>query len=229
MTGNRGGNRSKKVLTSAKPSSVTSNEKVCDDRYSIRNAGPSVKKAADKLVGKAISQAPPTTLSLAIASTTNRPEILSNVLSVNRGPRSEASVSGITSAADQYNSYRFDETSAMKTYKKMMTIHLKDEMFRKLKFITNDAELEFSRSPTSLCGYVCTKMRVPDFQWGDYWDLVRHTTKKMIEQHRSNATSAIRKGFRGKPSAVGIHFCFVLNKILTSTVYMKKCYHPQNP
>jgi hypothetical protein len=34
-------------------------------------------------------------------------------------------VSGITSAAEQFNSYRFDESSALKTYKKMMTLHLK--------------------------------------------------------------------------------------------------------
>jgi hypothetical protein len=74
MTGNRGASRSKKVLTSAKPKSITSNEKVGDDRYNIKNAGPCVQKAADKLVGKAISQAPLRTLSLAIASTTNRPE-----------------------------------------------------------------------------------------------------------------------------------------------------------
>jgi hypothetical protein len=46
------------------------------------------------------------------------------------------------------------------------------------------------------------KMRVPNYQWGAYWDLVKHTTKKMIEQQRTNATSAIKKGFRGKKNIV---------------------------
>ena len=115
-----------------------------------------------------------------------------------RAPSISTSASDITSATSQFNSYRFDEASALKTYKKMMSLHLKDEMFRKLKFITSDAMLQYSTQETTLCGYVCTKMRVPDFQWAEYWDLVRQTTKKMIEQQRTNATSAIKKGFRGK-------------------------------
>ena len=71
-------------------------------------------------------------------------------------------------------------------------------MFRKLKFITSGEMLEFSRTQTSLCSFVCTKMRVADYQRGEYWDMVKHTAKKMIEQQRTNATLAIKKGFRGK-------------------------------
>jgi hypothetical protein len=81
-----------------------------------------------------------------------------------------SAVEGITNTAaadQQYNSYHVGETSTLKTYKKMMTIHLKDKMFRKLKCITSNAMLEFLRSPTTLYGYVCTQMRVPDYQWGD--------------------------------------------------------------
>ena len=77
-------------------------------------------------------------------------------------------MSDITCAADQFNSYRFDDLTAMKTYKKMMTLHLKDEMFGKMKLITNESELEFLRTHATLCGYVCTKMRVPDYQQGEY-------------------------------------------------------------
>jgi hypothetical protein len=128
----------------------------------------------------------------------DRPLILSNISREIRVTGSEASVLGITSAADQYSLYHFDESSALKTYKKIMTLHLKDEIFRRLKFITSDTMLEFLRSHKNLCGYVCTKMRVPDYQWGEYWELVRQATKKMIEQQRSNATSAIKKGFKGK-------------------------------
>ena len=167
------------------------------DRYDIANAGPAVRDKAARLVGKAISIAPTRTLS-SVLHAPDRPDIVSNVHPAVRLIGSEASISGITSAADQYNSYRFDELTATKTYKKMMTLHLKERMFKSLKFISNDSQLEFGRSPVSICGYVCTQMRVPDFQWGDYWELVRQTTKKMIEHQRTNATSAVKKGFRGK-------------------------------
>jgi hypothetical protein len=166
-------------------------------RYDFVNAGPLVRKKGGNLAGKIVNVAARRSTSLE-GPAVDRPLILSNVAREIRLTGSEASVSGITSAAEQFNSYRFDESSALKTYKKMMTLHLKDEMFRRLKFITCDAMMEFSRSHQSLCGYVCTKMRVPDFQWGEYWELVRHTTKKMIEQQRTNATSAIKKGFKGK-------------------------------
>ena len=175
---------------------ATPSPKANDTRYDVSNGGPVIQERAAKLVGRAISTAPPRTMSSVIL-TGNRPAIESNVQTPNRLLGSETSVSGITSAADQYNSYRFDEISATKTYTKMMTLHLKDIMFRNLKFISNDSQLEFGRSPSSLCGYVCTQMRVPDFQWGDYWDLVRQPTKKMIEQQRTNATSAVKKGFKG--------------------------------
>ena len=167
-----------------------------DRRYDVQNAGPLVKDKAAKLVGRAISIAPVRAMSSALL-TSNRPDVESNVHQTVRLLGSEASISGITSAADQYNSYRFDEITATKTYKKMMTLHLKDRMFRSMKFISNDSQLEFGRSPVSICAYVCTQMRVPEFQWGDYWELVRPTTKKMIEQQRTNATSAVKKGFKG--------------------------------
>jgi hypothetical protein len=59
--------------------------------------------------------------------------------------------------------------------------------------------LEFLRHQKTICGYVCIKIWVPDYQLGEYWDLVRQqATKKMIEQQWTNATSARKKGFKGK-------------------------------
>jgi hypothetical protein len=185
----------KKVMSSRRKESSATLRR--DDRYNMSNAGPGVSEKAAKLVGRAISMAPVRTLS-AVMPTGTQPYIESNVARTGRLLGSEASISGITSAADQFNSYRFDEITATKTYKKMMTLHLKDKMFRNLKFISNDSQLEFARSPATICGYVCTQMRVPDYQWGDYWDLVRQPTKKMIEQQRTNATSAVKKGFKGE-------------------------------
>ena len=165
------------------------------DKYAFSTAGPAVSEAGAKIVGKSLNSA--TRHSAAPSTLSTRPVIATNVQTVNR-ITNENSLSDITSAADQFNSYRFDETSALRTYKKMMTLHLKDEMFRKLKFITGDDLLDFSRQPNSICSYVCTNMRVSNYQWSDYWNMVKKTTKKMIENQRTNATSAIKKGFKSK-------------------------------
>ncbi len=186
----------KKRLTSSQTKPMLSSTK--KDKYAFENAGPSVSERGQKLVGRSIDIATSRTTSMPMPLGEGRTEVTSNAIPTSTGTVSEASVSGMTSSAERYNLYRFDETAVLKTYKKMLTLHLKDKLFRKLKFITNDEELAFSRNPVSICGFVCTNMRVQNHQWGEYWKLVQHTTKKMIEQQRTNATSAIKKGFKGK-------------------------------
>ena len=189
-----GTTKGKRQMSSGK--SGSSQPRSDDSRYDVGNAGPGIREKAERLVGRAINITPARAMSSALL-TGGRPAVESNVNQPRRMLGSEASISGITSAADQYNSYRFDEITATNIYKKMMTLHLKDKMFRDIKFISSDSQLVFARSPISICGYVCTQMRVPDFQWGDYWDLMRQPTKKMIEHQRTNATTAVKKGFRG--------------------------------
>jgi hypothetical protein len=117
------------------------------DKYNLTNTGPAVQQKAAALVGKLINVA----ASALRKSQEERPSIASNARPTNKVTPSENSLSGITSAADQFNLYSFDELSALKTYKKIMMIHLKDDMFQKIKFITNDAMLEYSRNPETLC------------------------------------------------------------------------------
>jgi hypothetical protein len=63
----------------------------------------------------------------------------------------KTTICNIASVAEQSNSYIFDEATALRTYKKMMTLHLKEDMFWKLKFITNHASmLEFLMQENSL-------------------------------------------------------------------------------
>jgi hypothetical protein len=180
----------------------TTDSQSSSNKYDFSRAGPAVTGRAAGLVGRSINAVPSKTLS-STQQPGAKPVIATNVHNSGKTSNgSETSLSGITSAAGQYNSYRFDEANAIQQNKRMMTIHLKDQMFRKLKFITNDAMMVYSLSKTTLCGYVCTEMRVPEYQWAEYWDLMRQPTKKMIEQQRTNATSAIKKGFKGKnPSA----------------------------
>ncbi len=185
-----------------------------NNKYTLKNAGPEVTVSCSKLVAtNSLNMAASSTSEARLVST--RPTIETNVQSVHH-KSNDASVSDITSTAEQFNLYRFDETSATHSYKKMMNLHLKDEMFRGLKFITNDAELEFSSEENSLCGYVCTWMRVSNYQWGEYWTLVKTSTKKMIENQRTNATSAIKKGFRSKYTMN----CFDLSNDLILTMAM---------
>ena len=188
--------RPKKRLSSSQTTTASSGR--LKERYALDNAGPAIQEKGQKLLGKSISVVAARTTSMAMPVGEGRTAIASNAIPSSKGTISEASLSGMTSSADRYNLYRFDETAVLKTYKKMLTLHLKDKLFKKLKFITNDEELAFSRNPISICGFVCTNMRVQNHQWGDYWKLVQQTTKKMIEQQRTNATSAIKKGFKGK-------------------------------
>ena len=168
------------------PDRIESKGSKGSDKYAFSAAGPAVSVAGAKIVGRSLNSA---SKPLSTASTlTTRAVIATNVNTTNR-ITNETSLSDITSAAEQFNSYRFDETSALRTYKKMMTLHLKDDMFRKLKFITSDEKLDFSRHPNSICSYVCANMRVSNYQWGDYWNMVKKTIKKMIESQRTNATS----------------------------------------
>ena len=196
LSGSTATGRMKKLSSKQRmPDRVDSKGSTGSERYAFAAAGPAVSEAGAKIVGKSLNSA---SKHLSASTPMNqRASIATNVLTVNR-ITNENSLSDITSAAEQFNSYRFDETSVLRTYKKMMTLHLKDKMFRKLKFITSDDKLDFSTNANSICSYVCTNMRVSSYQWSDYWNMVKKTTKKMIESQRTNATSAIKKGFRGK-------------------------------
>jgi len=186
------GKRKPRLSTQPRPEETRSN---AGSRYDVSNSGPAVSQAGAKIAGRAVNNAH-NLLSLA-GPAGGRAAIATN-LTTQPIPHIDTSVSDITSAAEQFNSYRFDETSVTMMYKKMMTLHLKEDMFRKLKFITSDAMLEFSTEENSLCGYVCSEMLVAKYQWGEYWQLVKKTTKKMIENQRTNATTAVKKGYRGK-------------------------------
>jgi hypothetical protein len=110
--------------------------KYIQDKYAFKHEGPFVTKGGAKLTGWLLNSAPPNT-SLA-RSVGTRPLITANV-HPNHLTSNKTTVSDITSVAEQFNSYRFDETFTLRTYKKMMNLHLKDSMSLRLKFITNDA------------------------------------------------------------------------------------------
>jgi hypothetical protein len=160
------------LATKPIPDRVASNN---NDKYAFRNSGPAVSEGGDRVAGRALNNAQ-ALLSLATA-VGSRPTVATNLPTKPR-QNIDSSISYITSAAGQFNSYRFDETSILKTYNKLMTLYFKDEMFSKLKFITSDAVLEFLREDNSICGYVCKRMRVATYQWGKYWELVKKTLKK---------------------------------------------------
>jgi hypothetical protein len=108
-------------------------------------------------------------------------------------------VSTITAGAnDQFNAFRLDEKSSLESYKNTMEYKLKDDIFRKMKFITNDAMMEFSMDPHSLCQYICSEMHISGGQQGLFWTTTKDTVKRMIEKQRTNATSGCKRAFQGK-------------------------------
>ena len=110
----------------------------------------------------------------------------------------ETSISTITGAGQQFNAFRVNEQSSLESYKQTMNFKLKDDIFRKLKFITNDAMMEFSMDRLSICQYICSEMHITGGNQGQFWMTVKDTVKRMVEKQRTNATSACKRAFQGK-------------------------------
>jgi hypothetical protein len=138
-----------KGVKSLQPPTTKSSTQQVRGKYAFKHAGWFVTKGGAKLTGWLLNSAPPNT-SL-VRSVGTRLLIATNV-HPDHPTSNETTVFDITSIAEQFKSYGFDETSALMSYKKMMTLHLKDNMFRKLKYITNDTMLEFWMQEISLCG-----------------------------------------------------------------------------
>ena len=91
-------------------------------------------------------------------------------------------------ASDRFNAFRVNEKSTLESYKQSMSFKLKDDIFRNLKFVTNDSMMEFSMDQYSLCQYVCKEMHITGAQQGTLWTAIKDTAKRMIEKQRTNAT-----------------------------------------
>jgi hypothetical protein len=104
----------------------------------------------------------------------------------------------IWASSEQFNAFRVNEKSSLESYKQTMGFKLKDNIFRNLKFVRNDSQMEFSMDPNSLCQYVCTEMHITGAQQGSFWTAIKDTVKQMIEKQRTNATSGCKRAFQGK-------------------------------
>ena len=114
-------------------------------------------------------------------------------------PKTAPSLSTIThTPGHQFNAFRIDEMSSLECYRQTMEYKLKSDVFRKLKFITNDAMMEFSVDEYSLCQYICLQMNITGHQQGAFWTSIKDTVKRMIEKQRTNATSGCKRAFIGK-------------------------------
>jgi hypothetical protein len=110
----RGTKQSVKQLSITRPPAPTTSAKKKEIQgMTYKRLGQLLRKKAEKLVRRAISIAPPKTLSLEITSN-DKLDILSNVLPVARDVRSKASVSRITSASEGFGQHRTNATSGIK-------------------------------------------------------------------------------------------------------------------
>ena len=50
-------------------------------------------------------------------------------------------------ASDNFSAFRVNEKSSLESYKQTMGFELKDDIFRKLKFVTGHSMMEFSMDP----------------------------------------------------------------------------------
>jgi len=95
-------------------------------------------------------------------------------------------------ASDNFNAFRANDKSSLESYKHTMGFKLKDDIFRKLTFVTGHSMMESSMDPNSLCQYVCKEMHITGVQQGAFWTAVKDTVKRMIEkQHTFRVSSNI--------------------------------------
>ena len=113
-----------------------------------------------------------------VHSTASYEGIATNIPATPKTP----SVSTITGTGEQFNAFCVDEITSLESYRQTMQFKLKDDIFRKLKFITNDAMMEFSMDQLSICQYVCHQMHITGSQQGHFWTVVKNTIKRMIEK-----------------------------------------------
>lgn len=93
-----------------------------------------------------------------------------------------------------YRNFGIGKDQQQLAYKQLVTNLLQHEMFKDVKFL-NAEDLNFDTRPHTLCYYVCNKLGYARVHWGKHWEkLVKHVVKAMSTA-RSNASSAIRKGF----------------------------------
>jgi hypothetical protein len=122
-----------------------------------------------------------------------------NFTSTSVGSSVGNTVSDLTiGVSDKFNAFRVNEKSTLESYKQSMGFKLKDDIFRNLKFVTNDSMMEFSMDEFSLCQYICKEMHITGAQQGAFWTAVKDTVKRMIEKQRTNATSGCKRAFQGK-------------------------------
>ena len=92
----------------------------------------------------------PTGISRSIVSSTGgngQPPVGTRVLATSiPATPDEKTVSDLTvGPTDQFNAFRVNEKSSLESYKQTMGFKLKADIFRKLKFVTNDSQMEFSQ------------------------------------------------------------------------------------
>jgi len=132
-------------------------------------------------------------------------------------PDTEQSVSTMTNTpGSQFNAFRIDEQSSLACYRQTMEFKLKGDVFRKLKFITNDAMMEFSIDPQSLCQYICNQMNIRGHQQGPFWTSIKDTVKRMIERQRTTATSGCKRAFIGTYTLKSSYYAkFIVTNIIS--------------
>ena len=143
---------------------------------------------------------PSASVGSSVASHSDRRQVGSQLAtSIPATPEGTNTVSDLTiGVSEKFNVFRVNEKSTLESYKQSMGFKLKDDIFRNLKFVTNDSMMEFSMDEFSLCQYICKEMHITGAQQGAFWTAVKDTVKRMIEKQRTNATSGCKRAFQGK-------------------------------
>lgn len=189
-------------MPKVKPRRIQEAKKVRAKETMISQSGVSNSRLSPKLSNLS---PPPTTYRSVASAPVYGTKLSNHGISTNIPvtPADRSTVSSISATpGTSFNAFRIDERTSVECYRQTMEHKLKGDVFRKLKFITNDAMMEFSMDEHSLCQYICHQMNIRGPQQGPFWTSIKDTVKRMIEKQRTNATSGVKKSFIGKKREV---------------------------
>lgn len=96
---------------------------------------------------------------------------------------------------------------------------VKKVLFKKLKFITNPSEMQFSQNKKSLCQFSCTHLNIAEENRRLFWTHWNRRIEQTLSRRRSDINTGMKLAFIGKKK---MNMCFVSRKPLTSLFFFLK-------
>ena len=85
-------------------------------------------------------------------------------------------------------------------------IFVKKTLFKKYKFITNPADMQYSEKKKSLCQYTCAQLSIPPENRRYFWEYWSRSVEQALSRRRSDVNTGIKLAFLGKNLTLCIQY-----------------------